>query len=109
MTTVDDLDGSFKSLTDTLHNRLSPFFDEAVSAAWLGAIGHAAAIGRDVAAWQALPEDLGDAGDRVVAAIDTAARHLASASTAGDAPILAALAEVEAALGLVDDLLGRTP
>lgn len=104
--TFDDLDGSFKSLSDTLQNRLSPYFSARVSEQWLGALGHASAIARDTAAWNALPADLSDA-DAVTEQLDRAARLLASAAAGTDDAILAALNQVEAALGALDAYLAR--
>jgi hypothetical protein len=97
-----DVDGAFKSLTDTLQNRLSPFFEQQVSEAWLGALGHASAIARETLAWNALPESSPDYF-AVAGALDGAARKLASAAVSQ--AIITALREVEASLSRLDGLL----
>ena len=107
MSSFDDLDGAFKSLSDTLQNRLSPYFSEAVSAAWLGELAHAAAIARETAEWNALPVLLPDA-DGLVAQIDSSARAVASADIADDKAIIAALAKVTQALALLETYLDRS-
>lgn len=101
-----DLDGSFKSLTDTLQNRLSWPFSEAVMKRWLGAMGHAAAIARDASAWSALSDN--DARyDELVSDLDSATRALASASSQEDERLIRALAQTEQALDSLDSLLER--
>jgi hypothetical protein len=99
-----DVDGAFKSLSDTLQNRLSPFFDQTVSEAWLGALGHASAIARNVAAWNNLPES-SQRFVPVASDLDRAARRLASASGGSDTGIIDALENVENALEGLETLL----
>ncbi len=105
MTIFADIDGSFGSLMDTLQNRFSPLYSVAVSTQWLAALGHASAIARETTAWNALPPENPSYTD-IVAALDAAARGLASSANANDADILTALSSVEAALAKLDVVLG---
>lgn len=99
-----DLDGAFKSLTDTLQNRLNPLFDEKVSEHWLGTIGHAIIVGRRVADWNSLPGG-SSLYQRLTQILDGSARCLANALSGKNATILAALGYVETALGEFQELL----
>ena len=105
MTAFSDVDGAFKSLTDTLQNRLSPFFEEGVSETWLGAIAYASAIARQTDKWNGLPES-SESFTEVATALDRAARRLASAVV--QAAILSALAEVKRALTELEGLLNAS-
>ena len=97
MTTRDDLDGAFGSLTGTLQNGYSPFLPEAVGSPWLGSMASAAAIARNTDAWNALPEAPPD-GDGTVGDLDAASRALAASTRRDSAAMLAALDLTDAAL-----------
>lgn len=106
MAAYDDLDGAFKTLFDTLQNRLSPFFSRSVSQAWLGAIQHGGAIARNVNGWRRVPDPFPDNAN-IIGALEAAARSLAAAVTGTDDDILAALREGESALAALDQFLVR--
>jgi len=102
MTSKQQLRGSFGSLSDTLSFRFDPSFSQELAGRWLGVLLHAAAIGRQTARWNALP-DRSDSFDPVIAALDDATRRLVLASS--DAERLDALARADAALDSLDALL----
>ena len=104
MTTKRELQGSFGSLLDTLQNRMDPFFPPNLLSRWLGAIGRAAAIARNSAGWNALPDQ-----DRrysaLVGQLDDATRALVMADYTKIPSLEAALGQVEAALAALDAIV----
>lgn len=104
----DELSGSFGSLSDTLQARLSPYFDVAVSGAWLGVLAEVGSIARDTGAWDALADDVPGV-DAVVAAMDAATRAIASLKLFEATTALPALKQCATALGMLDAILHPHP
>ena len=104
MATFLDLTGSFRSLVATIQNRWSTQLPAEVEPAYRAQMAYAAELGRDDAAWAALPDN-SRSFDAVVTRLDGAARALAAASRPDVAAMLAALEEVRTAMGALDALL----
>ena len=105
MTGFTELDGSFRSLNDTLQHRLTIAYSQPVHDAWLGTLAHAAAIARAKERWDAMPdEDSRYAG--VTTVLDAAAHQVSLTDGADDATLLTAINGANAALAALAGLVG---